>query len=109
MSVVNVEAALGAEAFGVGDDDTAGAAAMRPSSIHETVIITHISTIDAFHANCITMSRNNHVRAWATHDAVGPMGATSSEVAIRNRRMITRTQGVVLWAKTDCSIIVRVL
>ena len=84
VSVVDVEAALRAEASWVGDDDAARAAATRPSSVHETVVVAHVSTVDAFHTNGTTVPRNNHVWAWRTHDAVGAGSAMRGKITIRN-------------------------
>ena len=82
ISEVDVEAALSAKAFGICDDHAVGAAAMAPRSVHQAVIVAHVPTIDALHAHGITMSGDNHVGMWQSHDAVGAVLATSGQVTI---------------------------
>ena len=88
VSIMDVKAALSPKALGVRDDHTAGAATMGPSSIHETVVVTDVATVDAFHANGITTAGHHHVRTWPAHDAIGTVGATSCKVAVRDRWMM---------------------
>ena len=104
MPIVDVEAALRAKTPWVGNDDTADTPAVRPCSIHHTVIVTYVSTIDAFHANCTAMSSHNHVGAWPSHDAIGTMVATGCQIAIRHW-MVTGTKIFTIFrAKTNCPI-----
>ena len=70
IPVVDVEAALRAEALGVCDDDAAGAAAPGPGGIHHAVVVADVSAVDALHADGIAVPSDHHVWGRPAHDAV---------------------------------------